>query len=398
MARNIEMNYKKEDGSYEVLYPVTTRGNVGGILLPELTVVTDNGATVKAINSGFEVEAVASQGQAVLDLPAYGDWDIQVTTSNGGGKGSFNVDTVKQYSMTLQSYILTVNTQTGATVTVQNEGENYSLIATGGVATFNLVTTGTWNVSSAFYGITLTGEIEADGAAKSINLQPSFSSLSWSQIDTVIQNGGIGIFSVGNSKAIRLTGSAGDINFSNTQVYAVIIGINHNSSREGNNRLHLQLSTNSENTGLLGYEQMNTRESNRGGWGESQMRTAICVGIYNAFPSDLKTIVKSTTKWTSAGALSTSITSTSDNVFLLSEFEASGNIRYSVQEEQNYQQEYDWYKSNSQLKFMNESETMWWYRSPDATDYEFFCGVSADGSNYHSRANEYRGVAPCFCI
>lgn len=252
MSRNIEMNYKNSDGSYEVLYPVTTRSNVGGILVPELTVNIDDGATVKAKNGSFTAEAVSSGGRAVLDLPAYGDWAISVTTSSGGGKATFNVDTVKQYELTLSYYTLTVTTNMGATVNVSMGDENYSAVATNGKAIFNLMSIGTWQVQIVYYNVTKSNSIEAtDGENKSITIRATFSEMSWEAINNSMSLGDTASFAVGNSKQITLNGSAGPLSFSGTTAYAVIIGINHNSSIEGTNRLHLQISTNSSNTGLL---------------------------------------------------------------------------------------------------------------------------------------------------
>ena len=62
---------------------------------------------------------------------------------------------------------------------------------------------------------------------------------SWDAISRDLQSGNIENYTIGSYKPIILNGTAGPISFNNTQAYAVIIGINHNSSREGNNRLHL---------------------------------------------------------------------------------------------------------------------------------------------------------------
>ena len=153
---------------------------------------------------------------------------------------------------------------------------------------------------------------------------------SWDAINSDLQSGNTENYVIGSYKFITLNGTAGPFSFNNIQAYAVIIGINHNSSIEGNNRLHLQISLNPENTQTLGRASMNATNTNAGGWTSSYMRQIVCSQFYNCLPSDLRSVVKTTTKYTSAGSQSTSIISSSDRIFLLSEFEVFGAISNSA--------------------------------------------------------------------
>ena len=408
MAKSIEINIKKDDGSYEPLYPVTTRQNVGGVLLPEVTVETYDGAAVVASHDDMSAGGVAEGGQAIVDLPSYGTWNLSSTYGSFTGAGSINIDTVKQYttSITVNMPTLTVTTLANASVTVSiNTRTLTDTASSSGTITFNIPEYGTCNVTASIDGRQGTGSVEITqitGYNLSIFLMPTsfdLSNLTWAEISYWAGAGYATSFSVGDNKQISLNGSAGSLSFNNTTVYATIIGINHNSAREGNNRLHFQLALDSGNTRLLGNAQMNSSNTNNGGWASCRMRTRECANLINCLPSDLRAVVKTTTKYTSAGNKSNNIVSSSDKIFLLSEFEIFGTTTCSVSGERSYQQQYSWYTSHSKVKYTSSgSASDWWERSPYQSFSGGFCYVGDNGNAYGSNASYSDGVAPCLCI
>ena len=332
MAKSIEMNIKQDDGSYEVLYPITTFSSVIGGPLIELVVTGSEGTSLVATCNEKSVQgAIGSTGTAILGLDQYGEWTL----------------------------------------------------------------------TSSYNGITLSRPIQVDTVKKyfiDVNIS-SFSDMSWEINSQLLEQGHTELYSVGEYKTFILNGVAGTMSFDNTQAYATIIGINHNSSREGNNRLHLQISLNNNNTMMLGSEQMNTSNTNNGGWGSSYMRNTILAQLFDCLPTDLQAVVKNTTKYTSAGNESTNIVSTSDRLFLLSEFEIFGNTTYSVSGERNYQQRYSWYSNHSSIKYnSSNSASPWWERSPYQSNSSYFCIVGDNGDASYYGAGGSRGVAPCLCI
>ena len=332
MAKSIEMNIKQDDGSYEVLYPITTFSSVIGGSLIELVVTGSEGTSLVATCNEKSVQgAIGSTGTAILGLDQYGEWTLTSSYNGITLSRTIQVDTVKQYFIDV-------------------------------------------NISS-------------------------FSDMSWEINSQLLEQGHTELYSVGEYKTFILNGVAGTMSFDNTQAYATIIGINHNSSREGNNRLHLQISLNNNNTMILGSERMNTTNTNNGGWGSSYMRNTILAQLFDCLPTDLQAVVKNTTKYTSAGNESTNIVSTSDRLFLLSEFEIFGNTTYSVSGERNYQQRYSWYSNHSPIKYnFSNSADYWWERSPYQSNSNQFCRVNSDGSARNDDPNYSRGVAPCLCI
>ena len=129
------------------------------------------------------------------------------------------------------------------------------------------------------------------------------------------------------------------------------------------------------------------------------MRNTILAQLFDCLPTDLQAVVKNTTKYTSAGNESTNIVSTSDRLFLLSEFEIFGNITYSVSGERNYQQRYSWYSNHSPIKYNSSNSAIdWWERSPYQPNSSTFCRVHDNGNASSNYASDSHGVAPCLCI
>lgn len=176
----------------------------------------------------------------------------------------------------------------------------------------------------------------------------TLSSNSWTTIRQASDAGqAANYWSVGATKSITINGTVGNFTFSNFSVDVFIIGINHNSSREGSNRIHFQIGKvsgklvglcdsgyNNEQTST-GYFHMNTSRTNSGGWAGSRMRKNVLGSdrsptsplsgtLLAALPSDLRSNMKTVTKYTdnTGGGSNTAsyVTSTTEALFLLSEF------------------------------------------------------------------------------
>ena len=154
-------------------------------------------------------------------------------------------------------------------------------------------------------------------------------------------------------------------------------------------------SNNTEN----GY--INSSNTNVGGW-ESCARRTWCNSVYyNALPSALKNAVKEVNKKTSAGNQSTTIKTTADKIFLLSEIECFGSNTYSVAGEGT---QYQYYKNAVaniyKLPKWNSSynTSAWWQRSPYPGNNATFCYVAENGTIFINNAPSSKGFAPCLCI
>lgn len=241
--------------------------------------------------------------------------------------------------------------------------------------------------------------------------------ISWADIKRISDAGkSSSYFAIGDRKEVILNGTCSKLSFSNQKYYCYIIGIDHNSSREGSNRIHFQFGYTALSEGthiafISGYNDdsdfyMNSSNTNSGGWNNSFMRKTICAQFKNCLPTDLKSVLKSITKYsdnTGGGSNTASyVTATMDDIFLLAEYEVFGSRNYANSAEQNYQAQYQYYKnSNSKVRYKHNSTgttAYWWLRSVYADNSYHFCYVNTSGSaNYYNAYYSY-GFAPAFCV
>ena len=252
---------------------------------------------------------------------------------------------------------------------------------------------------------------------------------SWATVKEASDAGtGANYWAVGDSKSLVLNGTVQGFNFSNLTVNAFIIGFNHNSTREGGNRIHFLIGKISGkdvalcdskygNTGTDAGFRMNQSNTNSGGWNGSYMRKTVlgnsgsptsppANSLLAALPADLRSNMKSTTKYTdnTGGGSNTAsyVTATTDYLFLLAEFEVFGSRSYANSAEQNYQKQYDYFKAGNSRIAYNHTNTgsavWWWCRSPAYTGTANFRVVWTDGGNTSSNAYYSAGVRPGFSV
>ena len=96
--------------------------------------------------------------------------------------------------------------------------------------------------------------------------------------------------------------------------------------------------------------------------------------------------------------------STTDYLFLLSEYEVFATHQYCNDAEQNYQAQYDYFKAGNSKVANKHSATgtaaVWWLRSPyyiSGSNF-CFCAVSSSGSLACYSAYYAYGVVPGFVV
>ncbi|WP_304584019.1 DUF6273 domain-containing protein, partial [Acutalibacter muris] len=196
-------------------------------------------------------------------------------------------------------------------------------------------------------------------------------------------------------------GDTVNISLGGTSYAFVIIGFNHDTlasataygsaTATGKAGISLQMKDCLNTT-----YQMNSSNTNSGGWGNCALRTTLQNTIKGQLPSAWQSIIKTVTKKASAGSTSSTISSYSDTLFLLAEVEIFGSTTYSAVGEGD---QYAWYKAgNSKVKKVNGSANSWWERSPRATYSNYFCVVYSNGSAGNASALNSIGVAFGFCV
>ena len=253
----------------------------------------------------------------------------------------------------------------------------------------------------------------------------------WDTIKSVSDAGkGSSYWAVGDVKSIVINGRVGNTNFSSLTINTFILGFNHNSSREGNNKIHFQIGKigstavalcdaqyNSNQSGN-GYFNMNPNNSNANGWKESYMRKTLLGNtgtptspptntLLAALPSALRQVMKPVTKYTdnvgnNTGNTQGNVTSTTDYLFLLAEYEVFGSRSYANSYEQSYQVQYDYYKAGNAKIAYNHTSTAsavwWWLRSPRYYNNYYFCTVHTGGGITTTNAYDSAGLRPGFAV
>lgn len=143
-------------------------------------------------------------------------------------------------------------------------------------------------------------------------------------------------------------------------------------------------------------KQMNSSNTNSGGWTNCAMRSTHLPAILDLMPAEVQAAIREVQKKTSAGNQSSSIQTTNDKLFLLSEIEIFGFTNYSFAGEGT---QYAYYQAgNSKVKNRSGSADSWWERSPYLVESTIFCHVDSSGiANWDSASYSY-GVAFGFCF
>ena len=278
-------------------------------------------------------------------------------------------------------------------------------------------------VKSGYFGV--------GGVARQFlgGVDPVLNNNDWATIRAVSDaSQGANYWPVGDYKDIQISGTVQGMPL-NITVRAFILGFNHNSGKEGSNRIHFQIGkttsgtdiafcdSNYDTTGSFPSFRMNLYNTNSGGWNGSYGRNTLLGNsgtptspsensFMAALPADLRAVMKPVTKYTdnSGGGNNTSgaVTATTDYLFLLAEFEIYGIRSKANRYEQNYQAQYDYYKAgNSKVKYRHNAigtAVYYWCRSAFYDAGIDFCSVSTDGTPGDIIADDSRGLAPGFAV
>ena len=332
------------------------RGGGGGGLGALIYVTVEAGSTVTATMDTMTRNAVYSQGVYVIDVPAFGDWVVTATKGANTATATVSVTKAGMYEVTLKYISATLNDNDWATIrdiADASEGANY--------------------------------------------------------------------WAVGDTKEITINGKVSDgLTLTNYQTWVYIIGFDHNSAVEGTGIAFGGFKTAaSSGTDVAlcdsGYNSskssgqwfnMNNNNSTTGGWASCNMRNNTLSLVKAALPSDLQSVLKTTTIYTdNTGGSSTAasyVTATQDDLYLLAEFEIFGARTYANSAEQTKQQQYAYYVAgNSKVKYRHDSTAtavLWWERSVHATYTNLFCRVHSVGAADFDAAYLSIGLAVAFKV
>lgn len=321
---------------------------------------------------------------------------------------------------------IVVTATTGSTVTCTKGGTTLTATEVSGKWTFNLNDFGTWTVNATLGGKSATKDVDVIWAqvyeVTLLFVDATLNNNDWETIKQVADaSAGESYWAVGDTKQITLNGKVSDgLTLSNYQTWVYIIGFDHNSAVEGTGIAFGGFKT-AQTSGIdvalcdSGYNSnktsgqwfnMNNNNSTTGGWASCNMRNNTLPLVKSAMPSDLQSVLKTTTIYTdNTGGSSTAasyVTATQDELYLLAEFEIFGARTYANSAERNYQKQYAYYVAgNSKVKYRHSSTATvvaWWERSVYATNAANFCIVNTNGTANFNYAHRSRGLAVAFKI
>jgi hypothetical protein len=279
----------------------------------------------------------------------------------------------------------------------------------------------------------------------------------WAQIRQVSDAGLASTYwRVGDRHSLVLNGTVGTKSYSNVTVYVHILGFDHNSTREGAEKIHfggyhtalnggvdICLVDGNYNTnktdGTKAFNMNHWGNYNYGGWAGCDLRydilgstktapsgygaavTTARVGydapadtatnpvantLMAAYPADLRAVMKPITKYTdskgNSSNVAANVTATVDYLPLLAEFEIFGTRSYANQYEKDYQAQYAYYSAGNAKKLFRQDNTgtaaYYWERSAYYGDAYTFCRVDSGGDATTAGACGSRGLSPLFAV
>ena len=233
------------------------------------------------------------------------------------------------------------------------------------------------------------GRTLINGTGYDITFKPSydpvFANNTWEQIIEACHNNAVPeTWKVADQKPMTING---------VDYLIDIIGKNHDDYSDGSGKAPLTFQL---HDCYKIAKAMHSTAANTMGWTKCSMRVEHLPIILKQMPADVQSGIREVNKISASGGRSTSLVTTKDSLFLLSEGEVFGSAINSHSGEGT---QYDYYKAgNSTVKDFNGNAYDWWERSPTANSTRYYCNVKSTGSSVNSSANVARGVAFGFCF
>lgn len=248
---------------------------------------------------------------------------------------------------------------------------------------------GTWAARVTTANGTYTGSVEVSVIGYIDAALPTFTAMSWADINAVGQAGAApSVFKVGDEKSIKLA--------TNETVTLRIEDFNHDDLSAGGKA---KITLGMKNL-LAATQRMNSSNTNSGGWNSSEMRTTRMSTYLSQLPADLRAVIKPVIKKTTAGNQSTTIQNTTDSLWLFSAIEAG--LQAGVAGYMNEGTTYPLFVDDaSRIKNLSNGAgavAYWWFRSPFTSASTSFALATADGSFINISASYSRGVCLGLCV
>lgn len=368
---------------------------LGAVGVPPQIIVTVPSGSAVTCKSGSKTLSATSTGTVTFALPAYGTWTVTATLNGQTATENVVVDDVKQYRLSLAyfSATLRVTSESGATVTATGPKTVSGTVPSNGVLDLKITAPGTYAVSASKSGEkTETVSVQITNSsqtytAECLFVNKVFANNTWAQISKASAAGKAStLWQVGDEKNISVNGET---------LTLVIVGFGHDDLAGGGKAgitfglKHL----------MKDQRQMNSSNTNSGGFPSSAMYSWLQNTLLKQLPSDLQAVLKSVNKKTSKSSASSTINTNAMKLFLFSEIEIFGTTTYSASGEG---AQYPYFATaGNRIKYLANgtgSAEWWWERSPSASSSVNFCVVYSNGNANNGYAVNSGGVCFGFCV
>ena len=238
--------------------------------------------------------------------------------------------------------------------------------------------------------------------------QPTtFAEDSWETIAAAVKNGKLDAYALGSEKEVEIAGTS----------YTVRVA-NNSTPTECSRTDFSQTACGFvvEFADIVEEIQMNSTNTNVGGWEASEMRTYANRAFFNKLPEDLRNVIKATKVVSGHGSDDNNAEredgnwESEDKIYLLSAHEVwedgTSNQVSTYDTAYNQTRQLDYYKNlgvdtdsySGAIKKYNNSNSAWWLRAANSKYSDTFLRVYTSGDWSHSSAYGNNGFAPAFRI
>ena len=241
----------------------------------------------------------------------------------------------------------------------------------------------------------------------------TFAEDSWKTIAAAIENGQLDAYPVGSTKTLKVYDNPNGETTNGTYKEYTVRVANNTTPAECNDSNFSQTACGFvvEFADIVGNRQMNSTNTNVGGWPATAMRTYANGDFFNKLPSDLQSVIKSTKVVSGHGSTTgeTNFPST-DKIYLLSAHEVwedgTSNQVSSRDTAWDKTRQLDYYANlgvttsnySGAIKKNNGSNSHWWLRAARSASTNSFLRVTNDGNWNYDYAHGNTDFAPAFRI
>ena len=250
-------------------------------------------------------------------------------------------------------------------------------------------------------GATFNGKIVVTAPETS-----TFAKDTWEEIANNVKSGNASKYRVGSEKEVEIGGKSYTVRVANNTTPAECSGTDFSQTACG---------FVVEFADIVELRQMNSTNTNVGGWEASEMRTYANGDFFNKLPSDLQNLIIDTKVISGHGSADTSNFTSTDKIYLLSVHEIYEDGTESNLSENdmawNNTRQLDYYKARNVTADGHLSNTIKWYKDDIAEMADFwwlraansngnfdFLFVASYGNWNNSSAGRDFGFAPAFRI